>query len=503
MNMQEVQPINIQPNAISEPQQKYGALKEFLNYNLIDGQLELQNENFNTSDLNFLETVNVRKLFIKYSDQQFPKFTSKYVKELQLDVSKIENFKNLQLENLESLQIKYCEQIQECQYFASVRKLELYDVKNIEYLFQKQACPTIQELIIVNCELTSLDKLQLQNLQVLHLFHGSSLLNIQNIKIYQPLRELHIKRYDNFDTTPLEQLNNLRIVRFEECNKIIINLNSQSINEFNIKECKSSKIKQFQLQNLKTLGVNNFNKINQLLQNHIQCKNLKQLDLSLNERINETLLQQLTQIKTLNLSCCSLRDITNINQKEVKKYKYIDISSLKYLTQLERLLLNCCHVNTIDVLSNHINLIKLDLSENDCIDLTPLQSLVSLRKLNLENCTFENINSLKYLVNIEDLNLSNDDYDYADNMGSTQNQINFSNQFQILNSNLIQHPPSQISFSKLFHKLSKTPLTRRCYGIGCSELTGKQTFLPLFKNQLYFFNYILNDNQTSKTSRRI
>ncbi|CAL6054583.1 leucine_Rich Repeat (LRR)-containing protein [Hexamita inflata] len=427
MNMQEVPPIDVQPNAISEPQQGYGDIKEFLKLYLIDGKLELQNDNFNTSDLSFLETVNVQKLAIKYSDQQYPQFTNKYVTELQVENSQIENFKYLQLKNLESLQINNCNQIQECQYFASIKKLELDDVNNIECLFQKQACTTIQELSITNCELTSLDRIQLENIQVLHLIHSYCgnlrKLNIQNIKMYQLLRELNIKCYDSFDTTPLEQLNNLRIVRFEECNKIIINFNSQSINELSIKECNISKIKQFQLQNLQTLGANNFNtKQTNIVLHHIQCQNLKQLDLSDNEEINETLLETLllqnTQIQTLNLNFCLFRVITNQNQKEVKQQakftmvprgqqKYYQISSLKLLTQLERLLLNNCHVNTIDVLSNHINLIELDLSSNDCTDLTPLKNLVNLIKLNLEQCGIDtDITPIQYLTKLMILNLS-------------------------------------------------------------------------------------------------
>ncbi|CAL5979759.1 Conserved_hypothetical protein [Hexamita inflata] len=129
------------------------------------------------------------------------------------------------------------------------------------------------------------------------------------------------------------------------------------------------------------------------------------------------------QIQTLNLNGCEFRVIANKKQKEVKQYadtqyaeytlvprteprQYYQISSLKLLTKLERLLLNCCQQNTIDALSNHINLIELDLSGNKCEDLTPLKYLVNLIKLNLEYCgNNTDITPIQYLTKLI-LNLS-------------------------------------------------------------------------------------------------
>ncbi|CAL6035646.1 Conserved_hypothetical protein [Hexamita inflata] len=269
----------------------------------------------------------------------------------------------------------------------------------------------MKELILNYCKIQSLDALQIQNIEILHLkdhtskFHYSpNLLNIQSIKMYHQLIELFLEGYTDVDTTPLQQLKHLSTVKIEECNNIIINFKSDSFKDLLLNCCIFKSIDSFQLPNIEKLSIMNFCVMN--LDNINQFIKLKELDLSGNQQLDLSLLSDLTYISSLNLSGCKLQDCTIVDQLAKQNYKYNNIFPLRYLTQLEKLYLRTCGINLINVLSFLVNLKELDLTENDCSDLTPLQTLVKLTKLNLENCNFSNINTLQLLVNLEELNLS-------------------------------------------------------------------------------------------------
>ncbi|CAL6013031.1 leucine-rich_repeat domain-containing protein [Hexamita inflata] len=355
-------------------------------------------------NLNFIETLNVHKVLISYCRNIIPAFTSKTVKELELYKLTIENFKNINLENLDILKITCCEKIKECELFTKVRRLELICM-NVE-LIQNKIFKNIKELIINSCNITNLD-MQIENVEILHIINTfSNQLNIQNITMYQHLKELFICMYDDIDTTPLQQLTKLISVQFEKCNNMIINFKSDDITKLELISCQLKQMECFQLQNLKTLNIRCFDKIATYFQENINTfQNLNDLDLSLNERINISLLNDLTNLYKLNLSDCKLQDITNMNPL-IKDTQNIDISPLKFQVQLNELNLNNCGLNTIDVLQYLINLKQLDLNNNN-IDLSPLQNLVELRVLNLEGCNLIDVDSLKLLLNLEELNLSN------------------------------------------------------------------------------------------------
>ncbi|CAL6000833.1 leucine-rich_repeat domain-containing protein [Hexamita inflata] len=353
-------------------------------------------------NLNFIETLHVHKVLISCCRNIIPAFTSKTVKELELYQLTIENFKNINLENLDILKITGCE-IKECELFTKVRRLEL-KCMNVE-LIQNKIYKNIKELIINKCKITNLD-IQIENVEILHIINTfSNQLNIQNITMYKHLKELFICMYDDIDTTPLQQLTNLISAKFEKCNNMIINFKSDDITKLELISCKLKKMEGFQLQNLKTLNIRCFDIIATFFQENINSfQNLNDLDLSLNERINISLLNDLTNLHKLNLSDCKLQDI-NMNPL-IKNTQNIDISPLKFQVQLIELNLNNCGLNTIDVLQYLINLKQLDLNNNN-IDLSPLQNLVELRVLNLEGCHLTDVDSLKLLLNLEELNLSN------------------------------------------------------------------------------------------------
>ncbi|CAL6017276.1 Conserved_hypothetical protein [Hexamita inflata] len=389
--------------------------REILKERIFDGELCIMKDK-QLRDLNFIDKYDVKKLVLLDCNKVNPEFMSQTVKELHMiHLSQIENFRKIQLENLENLKILHCINVQECHYISQVRKLELFNVtKNVEQLFSNQTCNQLKELIIQDCQINSLDKMQIENVEVLRLkekisnssfsVHIAKTLNIENIKMYHQLKELFIEGYNNIDTTPLQQLKNLSTVRIEKCENIIINFNSESFKDVLLNCCIFKSVDAFRLPNIERLGLTNFSAIN--LDNINQYLKLKELDLSGNQRLNLQQLQELTYITSLNLSGCKLQDFTNSNIQTMFGCKNVDIFQLRFLIRLEKLSFRKCGINMINVVSFLVNLKELDLAENNCNDLAPLQALVKLTKLNLENCKLTNIDSLKALVNLEELNLS-------------------------------------------------------------------------------------------------
>ncbi|CAL6047177.1 Conserved_hypothetical protein [Hexamita inflata] len=357
---------------------------KILQQRIFDGELKIESK---IRDIRFIENLNVQKLELFSCYNVNPVFTSKTVKELIIYNLKLENFKNIHLENLEVLKLKQCDNIKECSYFGQVRKLELVQIKNVEQLFSQQICNNIKELFIVDCQIQSLQLLQSENVEVLHLLQNGYVfknrlnqLRMQNFTQYKHLKELHIKQYDEIDTTPLNVLNNLQEVNFEDCNSIIINFNSKSIHSVSFNKCIFQSIDCFQLPNLYKLSV------------------MYQRSVSL---IFSSMNQDQSQITAINQISTS-QDIMKINILDAQK----NIHTIKFNIQLEKLNINNCRLKQIDMMSFLVNLKELDLANNCFNDLTPLQNLVKLTKLNLSSCEITNIEPLQSIINLEDLDLS-------------------------------------------------------------------------------------------------
>ncbi|CAL6035263.1 Conserved_hypothetical protein [Hexamita inflata] len=389
---------------------------------------ELSINNMNLRDLSFIQSLDLKVLELINCQNLIPKFSNQTIKELRIDGLNINNFNEIQLQNLEVLKIQNsnCE-IQQCDLLAHVQILELHRVKNALQLLTSNC--RVKELSLTECDIESLSTNKLQSVEVLTIQERASkrqrFINLQNITSYYNLRELFIQLYNSIDTTPLLELLNLQTIKFKQCNDMIINLNGDSINKVELNNCKLKCIQSFTLKNLKILNIYNFGfpsgfemmnnikpfqlQINDILSSliNIQIICLKELDLSGNEGIDLSFFKDIRQISSLNLSGCQLRDFTEINPLDIQEYQLIDISQLQLLVQLEKIYLRGCSINRINVLSFLINLKELDLAENNLNDLSPLCNLVNLTKLNLENCTLCNIDSLKTLINLEELNLQN------------------------------------------------------------------------------------------------
>ncbi|CAL6005853.1 Conserved_hypothetical protein [Hexamita inflata] len=377
-----------------------------------DGELTIKNNK--VKDLSFIDTVNVHKLELDCFENVVPEFTSKTLKDLTIIINEIENFRNIKLVNLETLEIRYAK-IKECHYFAQVKKLTLYNVKNVQQLFSNQICKNIQELVIEDGCFTSLDAFQLENVQILHLIenNGKSL-NLQNITMYQHLREFYLEGYINVDTTILQELKNLHKVIFNECSNITINFNSENIKDFQLEDCTIKCIVSFQPKKLEKLDIintqNNLQFLKELTAYNKKYLQLEKLNLSRKLNLSSNVdridvLSYLINLKELDLS----RNALNCDD---------GLSPLQYLVRLEKLNLSNQNrkLQNINGLSFLTNLKELDLSKNTCNDLTPLQYLLKLTKLNLESCHFTKntaLQSLQSLVNLEELNLSSIVYTFV------------------------------------------------------------------------------------------
>ena len=175
-----------------------------------------------------------------------------------------------------------------------------------------------------------------------------------------------------------------------------------------------------------------------------QLINLKELNLSIKEVSDISILSNLVNLKILYLSGPEIKNIeaikylVNLEQLYLGGYHIEDFSSLSYLVNLKVLGISCKkfkdHLNQIkglikleklslssysdltDIspLSNLINLKNLNLCATKVNDISPLSNLVNLKKLNLAKTKVDNIKAIEKLTKLEELNLEKD-YDASEN----------------------------------------------------------------------------------------
>jgi Leucine-rich repeat (LRR) protein len=157
---------------------------------------------------------------------------------------------------------------------------------------------------------------------------------------------------------------------------------------------------------------------------------LKNLWLDQNEKIADiTLLENLTELVELNLSCNLITDISSLkrmvsleylnlrynpiddiaalgNMNELKKLwmsqaSIDDLSPLSQLNNLEILWLNDCDINDISQLNNLTNVKTLKLASNNIEDISALSNMEKLEWVALELNNISDISPLKELPNLE------------------------------------------------------------------------------------------------------
>ncbi|CAF1074350.1 unnamed protein product [Rotaria sp. Silwood1] len=204
--------------------------------------------------------------------------------------------------------------------------------------------------------------------------HARGLVTIPNLSQFSKLQMLDLSCNNLIRIENLRNLSNLRELKLYG-NKIERIENLECLNQLQI----------LQLQ---------YNEIQSIGSGLVYLTRLQSLRIDSNKlsviRSDEVL--KLAQLKTLDISDCSIENVEFIN-------------TLSSLTELRA----ChCYLKTLaNQFRNLRYLIDLDLSNNELINITPLKSLSSLRVLHLANNHIQDIQILSSLVHLNELDLNN------------------------------------------------------------------------------------------------
>ena len=315
--------------------------------------------------------------------------------------------------------------------------ISLYDcdIKNLNKVITHfQALPALQELYLVNNQLTDVSPLnKLQNLQLLDLSENQ-LTDVSPLCELQNLQELHLSANHLTDIAPLSKLQNLqrlyinhnqltdvsplaKLKILQELNLAVNELTDisalsklKNLQELNLNDNQLTNVSPLtKLQNLQELDLS----ANQLtdVSSLIKLKNLQQLDISFNSLTDVSALSKLKNLQELNLSGTESTDISpltklqNLQELHLNDNQQIDISPLSKLKNLRQLYLNLTQLTDISLLTKLQNLQKLDLGFNPLTDISPLIKLQNLQELDLRDNQLTNISLLTKLQNLQKLDL--------------------------------------------------------------------------------------------------
>ena len=139
--------------------------------------------------------------------------------------------------------------------------------------------------------------------------------------------------------------------------------------------------------------------------------NLRALDLSNCSLSDISFLVELPQLTSLNLSgnpisnVSPLAELTELGVLHLHDTSVSDISALSGLTQLSSLSISGTSISDISVLSGLTQLMQLDLPSNNISDISPLADLTQLKRLYLWNNTIADVSPLKGLTQLTSLDL--------------------------------------------------------------------------------------------------
>ncbi|CAL6064119.1 leucine-rich_repeat domain-containing protein [Hexamita inflata] len=240
----------------------------------------------------------------------------------------------------------------------------------------------------------------------------------------------------------LTSLNFIRLLNLNElvlkyCQRIIPKLESQSIKKLEIIDSKIQSVKDFRLDNLEVLDIQNYFQYLEsktLIFEIVMFQKLKELYLYSWE-IDISPLSQMTGLSKLSLIQCNLRSTKVlrplINLKELNiGGNDIDITTVQYLTNLTKLSLECCNLVNIDALRELTQLEELNISTNSIIYIQPLMGLKQLSRLEAINNYIIDSKSIQQHPNFEMFNLS-------DQEKPTKLQVREANILKLINSPII------------------------------------------------------------------
>jgi len=165
------------------------------------------------------------------------------------------------------------------------------------------------------------------------------------------------------------------------------------------------------IQNLKDLKDLNLwgNKISDI-SDLKRLKKITSLFLYQNQITNISAIENLIKLEELGLTGNPISDVSSLKNLKNLKLLYFDVNNkdfpvIKDLNKLEKIGINNSDLSDISILDKHRNLKYLNLSYNKIIDISPLQNLKNLNELLLSNNQISDISALKDLKNLETLDL--------------------------------------------------------------------------------------------------
>ncbi|CAL6044754.1 leucine-rich_repeat domain-containing protein [Hexamita inflata] len=224
--------------------------------------------------------------------------------------------------------------------FINKFKVTQLSIEKCIKLIPKLNSLSIKQLSLELCNVTSIEELQLKNLEVLILAENPQNMikfNIKNICKFQQLKRLDISGYNNINASciQIEGLTTLKI-----CN------------------CGIQSIKM-----LKTF------------------KNLTELALNNNKNIDIAPLSDLLYLTKLDLGRCNIKNtftiqkLVHLNELSLYGNQSIEITPLQFLKKITVLSLDSCSLQNIDILQNLVNLQVLYIADNQITYIQPLQKI--------------------------------------------------------------------------------------------------------------------------------
>ncbi|CAL6081269.1 DUF2252_family protein [Hexamita inflata] len=280
--------------------------------------------------------------------------------------------------------------------------------------------------------------------------------------------------YNNKDLKSLDFIKFLQIneLRLDNCMNIIPKLEIQTIKLLDIYDCNIYNVKDFQLENLGSLRMTNRSKL--------------ELD---------TVVFDIAQFQKL---------------KELILYRLkINVAQLPQMTSLTTLCLSKCDLNSSEVLRALVNLVVLNLSENEHIDITSLQYLTKLTKLLLDSCSLVSLCPLRHLTQLKELYIRYNSVVYLQPLAELKYlsilEAKYNN---IVDSNMIQQHQNFQSFcldkqkqptkklfkaAKIFKSINSpvTSLKQMCNQLGLIKYRNtifRQKINQQLQDQFYGFN---------------
>ncbi|CAL5979671.1 Conserved_hypothetical protein [Hexamita inflata] len=241
------------------------------------------------------------------------------------------------------------------------------------------------------------------------------------------------------EITNLRFLENFEIqyLRLYISNCMSVRLRNNTINKLTVSNLMDEhsifNLNDLELQNLEVLELENNGLKNDQLYNLFIFQKLHTLRVN-NNKVDLTHIHNITNLTTLQLQKCGLKNIdqitslVNLKDLDISSNRDLDLGPLFKVKGLSKLTMNnCCLTNigqivlltnleVLDISSNYLQTIdsirllvklkELDISFINNIDITPLKDLTGLIKLNLQQCKLSQLTALKPLIKLQTLDLT-------------------------------------------------------------------------------------------------